>query len=652
MNCSFRVLIAGFLAAVGSMTIIVDAHGQGITNAIADGDWSSESTWDNGVPTDIAAPNDLSAFINGGHIVTVSQSGAIAPLLDIGTVDGASGTLKVTGGDLLISDSTPGVGNDLPSIRLGQVAGSMGTMNMSGGTVIIDGTVGSGFANGELLIGDNGTGTMNMTGGELTATDEVAAGLIAGSSGALNVSGGTLNVAGRNLLLGFFGPSETIATGAHGELNLSGTGTVNVNEFLFSSFFPGATSTMTQTGGTLNVGQAFVQGRNGNSTFDHSGGVINVLDQGNGDFVSGDNGPNNTYNISGTAEVNASRNYLIGVFADADATVNQSGGVINIGTGSSGGFVSLGRDGIGRWNQTGGEVNVTGSVFLGDFDSSSGTHKISGGTFNVSGNYSVGGALASNALPERVEPDGTNGPQGQALDANGTMIVSGSGATIDIGGNFLANPDDKSPFRSAPTVPDGDNSATLIFEIFDNTGTSLIDVAGVADLDGAVIDLDLMGGFTPTVGATFDLLTASSFGATGTGTTENVGTGLGYSLAAEDVGGFDLAVVAGGNGQILRATFLSVVGLTGDYNDDGKVDAADYTVWRDNLGGDGALLANRDPANSGAIGTADYTSWKTNFGALGAGGGALVSAAVPEPTTLVLAFGVLLGAFCRCRSRR
>lgn len=232
------------------------------------------------------------------------------------------------------------------------------------------------------------------------------------------------------------------------------------------------------------------------------------------------------------------------------------------------------------------------------------------------------------------------------------MIVSGSGATIDIGGNFLANPDDKSPFRNAPTVPDGDNSATLIFEIFDNTGTSLIDVAGVADLDGAVIDLDLMGGFTPTVGATFDLLTASSFGATGTGTTENVGTGLGYSLAAEDVGGFDLAVVAGGNGQILRATFLSVVGLTGDYNDDGKVDAADYTVWRDNLGGDGALLANRDPANSGAIGTADYTSWKTNFGALGAGGGALVSAAVPEPTTLVLAFGVLLGALCRCRTRR
>ena len=35
------------------------------------------------------------------------------------------------------------------------------------------------------------------------------------------------------------------------------------------------------------------------------------------------------------------------------------------------------------------------------------------------------------------------------------------------------------------------------------------------------------------------------------------------------------------------------VGLAGDYNDDGVVDAADYTVWRDNLGGTSLLNETR-----------------------------------------------------------
>src|SRR5262249_46025955 len=43
-----------------------------------------------------------------------------------------------------------------------------------------------------------------------------------------------------------------------------------------------------------------------------------------------------------------------------------------------------------------------------------------------------------------------------------------------------------------------------------------------------------------------------------------------------------------------------VVPKIGDYNNDGKVDAADYTVWRDHLGQSFALQ-NRDPLNTGPI---------------------------------------------------
>jgi hypothetical protein len=83
-------------------------------------------------------------------------------------------------------------------------------------------------------------------------------------------------------------------------------------------------------------------------------------------------------------------------------------------------------------------------------------------------------------------------------------------------------------------------------------------------------------------------------------------------------------------------------GTTGDYNNNGKVDAADYTVWRDHLGQTFAL-PNRDPMNTGAISAADYTSWKTHFGAGGAGSGASVSGAVPEPGTVLLSILASVG---------
>lgn len=78
--------------------------------------------------------------------------------------------------------------------------------------------------------------------------------------------------------------------------------------------------------------------------------------------------------------------------------------------------------------------------------------------------------------------------------------------------------------------------------------------------------------------------------------------------------------------------------VPGDYSGDGMVDAADYTVWRDNLNGDAAQFAvgSRDPGNSGVVNTVDYDFWKSHFSS-GLGVGALLSsAAVPEPGTLSL----------------
>ena len=53
--------------------------------------------------------------------------------------------------------------------------------------------------------------------------------------------------------------------------------------------------------------------------------------------------------------------------------------------------------------------------------------------------------------------------------------------------------------------------------------------------------------------------------------------------------------------------------LPGDYNFDGKVNVADFTVWRDTLGSTTDLSANGGDSNN-VIDTADYAVWTANFG--------------------------------------
>ncbi|MEQ8849168.1 LamG-like jellyroll fold domain-containing protein [Botrimarina sp.] len=71
--------------------------------------------------------------------------------------------------------------------------------------------------------------------------------------------------------------------------------------------------------------------------------------------------------------------------------------------------------------------------------------------------------------------------------------------------------------------------------------------------------------------------------------------------------------------------------IAGDYNSDGVVDAADYTVWRDSVGKEGSFLA-ADGNGDAVVDTLDYDVWVANFGATAAP----PTNAVPEPGTLVM----------------
>jgi hypothetical protein len=81
--------------------------------------------------------------------------------------------------------------------------------------------------------------------------------------------------------------------------------------------------------------------------------------------------------------------------------------------------------------------------------------------------------------------------------------------------------------------------------------------------------------------------------------------------------------------------------VAGDYNNDGHVNAADYTVWRDHLGQTSpAYTLSNETVSAGTVDQADYTEWKSHFGSP-PGSGALSSAAVPEPSSVLLLISAL-----------
>ena len=88
----------------------------------------------------------------------------------------------------------------------------------------------------------------------------------------------------------------------------------------------------------------------------------------------------------------------------------------------------------------------------------------------------------------------------------------------------------------------------------------------------------------------------------------------------------------------------------GDYNRDGIVNAADYTLWRDLVGQSVPLGTLADGNRDGMIDAADYGVWKSHFGVVtppglgGTGSAAMVEDAAPAETVVGPAVAITAGA--------
>jgi autotransporter-associated beta strand protein len=539
-----------------------------------------------------------SLTINAGAIRVDAPVTFANSLTNSATILFGTQTLTVNGAGIDNQDSLPLAG--------GTLAGSGPVMN--NGLISGYGTIGGtgGFTNNAQLTVSGGNISLANVGANANAGNvSVPAGLQLRLTGNTLANTGTIDLAG-----GIVAGTATLSNNAGGAV--SGSGTI-------SAPFANAGGTLRVVGGTMNVTSAFA-----NSGEIFLGGGLATL--------GGAGAITNTGLIRGEGKISKAIN-------------NNAGGQLRADPGKSLTFTGSGNTNSGQINLYGGLLEFTQNLTnnAGGFISGNGTLIVgnglsNNGTMNFSGSANVAGD-AINAVGAKIISSG-GGPttffddvanQGEIRTSAGSFTVffgSVSGTGSYAGPGTVNFEGDLKPGNSPADVQfAGDvvlgTDATLQIEIGGITPGTQYDrltIAGSASLDGA-LDVSLINGFTPNGGQQFTILTA--------GNIVNNGLVLGGSGASS----FSLLVNS-------TSVILQAIGLAGDYNHNGFVDAADYVVWRKNPGG--------FPPDG-------YATWRSHFGeppgiGSSSAGASPSQAAIPEPATLVLLVSAAAG-WCLRRRR-
>lgn len=232
--------------------------------------------------------------------------------------------------------------------------------------------------------------------------------------------------------------------------------------------------------------------------------------------------------------------------------------------------------------------------------------------------------------------------------SGGGIFNNGNVLTLDhtiVAGNVDEN-GEAADIHDKTGVPDAVTARYSL--IGDNTGSGLVEAPlGSPDADGNLIgDPNGSGVIDPLLGPLAD-----NGGWTDTHALLPGSPALnaGDPLAEAGVGDVPLydqrlspfARISGGRIDIgAFEAQVALPALLGDYNENGVVDSADYSVWRDSLGGEVDFYAGADGSGNGIIDEGDFYVWRSHFGETlseGAGSAAVVSrltTAVPQARDL------------------
>ncbi len=530
---------------------------------------------------------------------------------------------------------------------LGEAVGSSGTLNMNFGTFNVSG---SDFTQTTLIVGNNGTGALNINSGShvsvLGGNSRVTLGKGATGAGSLTINGpGSTLTVGNQLWVGGSGDGNlTIQNG--GLLVTQGASGL---ESAIIGTFPGSESMVTIDGeGSLWWNRnAITVGNSGNGVLIISNGGDLYSEQvasstqigtdGSGAAIV--TGVGSTWTAPHTMYIGSTGTGSLAIL-DGGHVASDSAQIRGLDGGSGQVFVS----GAGSsWTINGGPLSI-GLPELGFSTSQTLLNIDEGATVDVVGDILLndesilifqGGTLSAGSI---------NRQGGSFQWDDGVLHTSVFNGDLNNGGGILA------PGTSiGGTTIFGDylqqNSAAMEIQIShpafvgSDPERDFVFVDGTASLDGN-LQLVLTGDFMPAGDETFAILSANTL----SGQLANVANGTRLTTSNGD-GSFlvNYGPSSPFNPNQIVLSAFKAVGFPGDYNGDGVVNLADYTVWRDSLGATGIGLA-ADGNGSGVVDSSDYNVWKSHFGQSTAFVGSTLedgTTSIPEPSGFVLIVSVL-----------
>ncbi|MEX2168640.1 MAG: autotransporter-associated beta strand repeat-containing protein [Pirellulales bacterium] len=565
------------------------------------------SIWDNTESVYVGAQVKAGALrINNGAYVQTAH-------LEVSSV----GSVEVNNG----SSTTAGliVDGGAAHVSAGNSRGSLIVANTSSGRMVVQGggTVSNSFGTIGVNSSTFGSVLVQGVGSTWTNTDQVSVGHGTGSTGTLEIrDGGTLNsvrgFAGAGALstgvITVSDPGSTwtafgsffIGNSGYGFLEILNGGAASTagNSYLGfsagsfgSADVSGLGSTWT-TAATLAIGgNLAAAGGDGRLTISDGGAVsaaaITL-------YSSGEIFLNNTTTLTGPITSFGGKIYTYSGDQALSNNINQASGLLLVHTTDSSTALFSGTvSGVGG-------LLKNGSGFGGGTLTLTGNNSYTGATIVNVGTLLVNGRITSATTVNDGATLGGSGTIAANVTNNGIVAPGNSPGTLHITGNYTQNAE-----------------GTLKIELASPTSFDRLAVTGNMAL-GGTLEISLIDGFMPSADQTFDILSWGSL-----------------------VGAFSSVIVPTQEGLAWDTSQLStgvisveVSGLPGDYNQNGIVDAADYTVWRDTGG-----------TQTG------YDTWHANFGAT-LGSGANEAAAIPEPATSTLLLIALAIAFYLPRYRR